>query len=103
MKKLLLLMVFVLSFAQLSAQRTSTWKKVSDHVQDSEKIRTTSYSERQQLFQVNLVELRQVLANAADKFSGQPGVSVEFPNSNGELEEFLVWENSNFEPALQAQ
>jgi subtilisin-like proprotein convertase family protein len=103
MKKLLLLMTFVLSFAQLSAQRTSAWKKVADNIQDSEKIRTTSYSERQQLFQVNLVQLKEVLANAADKFSGQPGVAIEFPNSDGELEQYLVWENSNFAPELQAQ
>ena len=30
-------------------------------------------------------------------------LKFEFPNANGELEKFLVWENSNFEPGLQAQ
>lgn len=104
MKKLLLLLTLVLSVAQLSAQKASSWRKVSDeNVSDSEKIRTTSYSERQQFYQLNVAQMRQTLTGAADKFSGQPGIQVEFPNINGEMEKFLVWENSNFAPELQAQ
>jgi len=104
MKKLLLFVALVLSAAQLSAQKSPSWKKIAgDNVSDSQKIRTTSYSEKQEFFQLNVSQLRQSLAPAQDKMSGLPGIIVEFPNSNGQLEKFQVWENSNFAPELQAQ
>ena len=104
MKKLLMLLTIVLSFAQLSAQKNPVWKKITvENVAESAKLRTTEYSEKQQFYQIDVTRLRQSLVNASDKFSGLAGVEVEFPNINGDLEKFLVWENSNFEPGLQAQ
>ena len=104
MKKSLLFLSIVFSFMQLTAQKSTSWKKVTEEsTQQLEKTKTTSYSENQQLFQLNVAQLRQSLANATDKFSGQQGIEISFPNSNGELEKFLVWENSNFDPELQAQ
>jgi len=103
MKKLLALLT-LLSLVQAYGQKNGVWKKVTpEMVQQLEKTRTTSYSDNQQLFQVNVVQLKQSLLHAADKFSGQPGVVVGFPNSAGAVEKFLVWENSNFAPELQAQ
>lgn len=104
MKRLLLFLAIVLPFVQLAAQKSALWKKVTpESVQQLEKIRTTSYSDRQQLFQINVNLLKQTLVNATDKFSGQAGIAVELPNIEGDLEKFLVWENSNFAPELQAQ
>jgi subtilisin-like proprotein convertase family protein len=104
MKKLLLFLAIVLSVVQLSAQKSAAWTKTTaERVLESAKIRTTSYSEDQQFYQLNVTQMRQSLANVSDKLSGQPGVAVEFPNAKGELEKFLVWENSNFAPELQAQ
>ena len=53
-------------------------------------------------FSLDLSSFKQSLVNAHDKFSNLPGVSVSIPNSKGEIETYIVWENSNFEPALQA-
>lgn len=104
MKKTLLFGVLLCAFAQSFAQNFGSWKKVSttDFSQES-LIRTTSYSENQVLFTLNVNEFKQALTSVPAKFSGQVGAEVYFPNVHGELEKFLVWENSNFEPALQAQ
>lgn len=102
MKKILL-MTIALSFGQLSAQKNA-WSKISeDNVGQLAKIRPTAYSERQQLYQVNTDLLRQKLVNLSDRFAGTPGIVVDFPNIDGSLEKFQVWENSNFAPELQAQ
>lgn len=104
MKKILLNCFVVLSMMQLYGQKKQLWTKSSvDQIVDSEKIRTTSYSDNQKLYKVDLSVLKQSLLNVSDKFSGSPGVVVEFPNSGGFLERFIVWENSNFAPELQAQ
>lgn len=96
-------MAVALSFGQLSAQKNA-WKKVDqESVSQLQRIKEESYSERQQLLQVNVDAVKQLLANATDKQSGMAGVVVEFPNIDGALEKFQVWENSNFAPELQAQ
>ncbi len=104
MKKLLLLSVVLLSIGQTYGQKKQVWMKSNaDNINEASKIRSTSYSEDQAFYTVDLATLKQSLQNASDKFSGKPGVVVEFPNRNGEIEKFLVWENSNFAPELQAQ
>lgn len=103
MKKLLLFVAVALSFGQLSAQK-GAWKKVDQaSVSQLQKFRQDSYSEKQQLFDINVNTLRQALANTADKFSGAAGVMVDIPNIDGGFDKFQVWENSNFAPELQAQ
>lgn len=103
MKKILLIAAIVLSFSQLSAQKNA-WKNVSpESVAQLQKIKGETYSERQQLLQVNVDAIRQKLSGATDKFSGSQGVMVDFPNIDGQMERFQVWENSNFAPELQAQ
>jgi hypothetical protein len=104
MKKLLLFSVVLLSIGQTYGQKKQVWMKSNaDNIDEARKIRSTSYSEDQSLYSVDLATLRQSLGNATDKFSGKAGVVVEFPNRSGVLEKFLVWENSNFAPELQAQ
>ncbi|MBC7641850.1 MAG: T9SS type A sorting domain-containing protein [Flavobacterium sp.] len=104
MKKIILIFVIAVNLFQSYAQKSSAWQIISaNNIQDSQKIRTTSYSEKQKFFQVDLLKIKQSLIGVNAKFSGLPGVLVEFPNSNGDLERFLVWENSNFEPLLQQQ
>ena len=103
MKKPLLILALVLSFGQLLAQKSSVWHAVS-HSQTSKlaKVRTDLNEEGEQYFSLDAVAFKQTLVNAKDKFSKQPGVVVEFPNMNGEIEKFQVWENSNMEPSFQA-
>lgn len=104
MKKLLLLLIVVFPILQMFAQSNDVFKKITvERASYLQPIRTTSYSERQQFYQIDVVSLQHTLAPATDKFSGTPGIAVDFPNSNGEFERFMVWENSNFATELQAQ
>jgi len=104
MKKLLLFLAIVLAIAPLSAQKRVSWNQVTAaNIAQSAKVRATDYSQNEQFYQLNEDQLRQALATAADRFSGQAGVEVSFPNVNGEMEKFQVWENSNFAPELQAR
>ena len=101
----LLLIALAFCFLQLNAQNTTnTWIKTTpERVSYLDKVRPSSYSEKQQLYLLNMESITQVLAKANDKFSQKPAVYVSFPNINGEMEKFMVWENSNFEPELQAK
>ncbi|SCY24922.1 zinc-dependent metalloprotease [Flavobacterium caeni] len=103
MKKLLLFAAVALSIGQLSAQKNAYRKVDPSVVAQAAKINEVNYSERQQLLEINVNSLKQVLAGTTNRTSGQAGVVVEFPTIEGGFEKFRVWENSNFEPALQAQ
>lgn len=104
MKKLLLLVVFIITVTQSFAQKNSSWKAWdSNKTINSPKIRQADYSQNQLLLQFNAASFKQSLANVADRNSGQAGVEIQLPNVKGEMEKFLVWESSNFEPGLQAQ
>ena len=103
--KRFLIIAIAFSFLQLHAQNdTATWIKTTAKVVPSfAKVRTTSYSDNQQLYLLNTNNLKQSLTYANDKFSQKPAVIVSFPNISGKLENYMVWENSNFEPELQAK
>ena len=104
MKKILFLVVFILSVNFSFSQRNTSWKLFENNkAVTSEKIRQTPYSENQKLLQFNAVQFKQSLTNVPQKSSGHAGVEIQLPNINGDLEKFQVWESSNFEPALQAQ
>ena len=103
MKKVLLFLAAALAVVPASAQKGG-WSKVSnDRAAGLERVREGSYADNQQLYVLDAQAMRQTLAQAPDKFSGQPGVEVLVPNIDGKLDKFLVWENSNFAPGLQAQ
>ena len=103
MKKVLLLLAVAFAAFPATAQKGG-WTKVSaDRAAGLERVREGAYAANQQFFAFDAQSMRQALAQAPDKFSGQPGVEVLMPNAEGKFEKFIVWENSNFEPALQAQ
>ena len=103
MKKNLLLLVFIFSVG-LSFAQNSSWKLWDNKKTISaDKVRQTAYSDNQKLLQFDAIQFKQTLADVRQKSSGQAGVEIQLPNSNGQLEKFLIWESSNFEPALQAQ
>jgi subtilisin-like proprotein convertase family protein len=104
MKKTLLLLVVFLSIGQVFAQNKNIWKsKDVSEISDIRRARPNNVCEGELYFTLNLNEFRQSLLNVKDKFSNAPGVAVTIPNLNGDLETFLVWENSNFVPELQTR
>ena len=104
MKKLLLLFVLMLSFAQITAQKNYAWRKVSlENVTRLDKTKKTTYSDLQQFYKLDSNKFKQSLIKANNRLSGLAGVNVEMPTIDGKLEKFEVWENSNLAPELQAK
>lgn len=104
MKKILLFVVSLLSVTFSFSQRNNSWKLFENNkAVTTERIRQTAYSVNQKLLEFNAVQFKQSLAAVPQKSAGQAGVVIQFPNINGAMEQFQVWESSNFEPALQAQ
>jgi subtilisin-like proprotein convertase family protein len=103
MKKLLLTLIVVMTLTGAFAQRKVTWSYTSEKVLDSQRIKEENYAQNQQLLKIDLANFKQSLSGAKDRFSHQPGLLVNFPNIAGEIETYEVWENSNFEPELQAK
>ena len=102
MKKILLLIVLSFSFGQMMAQNNPLWQqREASRISEIKRNRTDNVCEGELYFSLNLNAFKQSLANATDKFSHLPGVIISLPNLDGQLETYEVWENSNFEPALQ--
>lgn len=104
MKKIVL---FVLCFTVIytaTAQETNYW---SSHI-DAEKITTDkavariSFPKTFKLFDLNTNLLRGELFKVVDNASAHSTI-ISLPNANGEIEQFEIYEASNFEPELQAR
>ncbi len=107
MKKFLFLtLVSVLSTLMGFSQSDKFW---SLHNESSGKIITDkavarlSFPKEFKLFDVNIEPLRQQLFSVVDNRTSNHSTIITLPNADGQLEEFEVFEASNFEPALQAR
>ncbi len=107
MKKFLFLtFVSVLTTVMGFSQADRFW---SSHNESSGKITTDKAVARQsfptafKLFDVNIEPLRQQLFSVVDNRSANHSTVITLPNADGQLEQFEVFEASNFEPALQAR
>ena len=102
-KRITLLLVFL--YATLSiAQDASIWKKIGNHSSSvTSKNGTTSYSNAIS-FRLDQNQLQATLKKSNSSVVGKgASLVLTIPNAKGELEKFLVVENSNFEPKLQEQ
>src|SRR5258705_8343094 len=106
MRKVLLLALVLTSFSMLAfSQGDRFW---SANNQDRTSIPTDkavgrlTYPKEFKLFNLNLEPLRQELLSVVDR-SSKHSTIITLPNANGGLEQFEVYEASNFEPDLQAQ
>ncbi|MFN3907433.1 MAG: reprolysin-like metallopeptidase [Flavobacterium sp.] len=101
MKKLLLfLMVFSMSFAQKIHWNTVT----STNNLLSKNVERESFPSQFTLIELNsLQHLKTNLEKCPDRFTNNKGVIIGFPNALGEVENFELFESSNFDPVLQAQ
>ena len=104
MKKTVLLFAIAMSFGQMVAQKKAVWHSLG--AQPTSKIvrtRPNLNTEGELYFTADVNAFKQFLANTPAKFSATAGTIVSIPNLNGEIETYRVWEDSNFEPDLQAQ
>lgn len=105
MKKIILLTLFtVLSFLDMSAQKNNFWTPVNENVTAvSKTAQRESFPSSFTMYSLNLDAFKTIITTAPDRFLSQQGVIVTFPNAQGEMERFELFEASNFEPELQAQ
>lgn len=93
-----------MSVGQLIAQKASIWHRLTPiQTYKLSRVRPNKVTEGELYFTVDLNPLKQVLISAPQKSELQSSVVIEMPNRNGDLEKYIVWENSNMTPDFQAQ
>jgi Metallo-peptidase family M12B Reprolysin-like/Secretion system C-terminal sorting domain/Bacterial pre-peptidase C-terminal domain/Fibronectin type III domain len=107
MKKVVLLTVVLamISFAGFS-QSDKFWS--ADNANRSsiitdKAVARLSFPKEFKLFSLNTASLKQQLFSVVGNRALQHSTVISLPNADGSLEQFEVFEASNFEPALQAQ
>src|SRR5678810_1244072 len=106
MRKLLPVTLVLLSFSTLAFSQADRFWSVNNgdrnNIPTDKAVARLTYPKEFRLFNLNLEPLRQELLSVVDRSSKHLTV-VTLPNANGELEQFEVYEASNFEPELQAE
>jgi len=106
MRKLLLASLVLLSFSTLAfSQGDRFWSANNgdrNNIPTDKAVARLTYPQEFRLFNLNLAPLRQELLSVVDRSSKHSTV-VTLPNANGDIEQFEVYEASNFEPDLQAK
>src|SRR6187401_3694990 len=106
MRKLLLVALVLLSFSTFSfSQADRFWSANNvdrNNIPTDKAVGRLTYPKEFRLFNLNLESFRQELFSVVDRSSKHSTV-ISLPNANGELEQFEIYEASNFEPDLQAK
>jgi len=102
MKKKVLFLVLSCVSVLAQAQDKVFWKPVSKASLASRSL-LDEERQNQGLYELNPQILKSTLALTKGKTSEKATEVISLPNANGKMEHFLVWESSNFDPALQAQ
>src|SRR6188768_2694979 len=105
-KKFLLTLV-VVSITVLGFSQTDKFWSVNNEIRSNittdKAVARLTYPAVFKLFNLNVDPLRQELFSIVDKRSSNNSTVISLPNANGDLEQFEVFESSNFEPDLQAR
>lgn len=106
MKQSLRLTLFFLFITTIGFSQTDRfWSSNTDSrssITTDKAVARLSFPKEFKLFNLNIEPLRQDLFRVVDGAAKHSTV-ISLPNVNGELEQFEVYEASNFEPALQAR
>jgi hypothetical protein len=104
MKKILLFMMSFVLVCKMTAQQKNYWTARTDAAQltTDKAITRQSFPSEFRLFDLNIEPLRQDLFLIASKTTRQSTV-ITLPDADGSLQQYEVFEASNFEPALQAR
>ncbi len=101
------LLAFVLSFTMVTgmmAQKQAVWSPASiDKIHPAKTAERLSFPKEFKLFSLDLLPLQQALFSVVNSRGAKHSTVISLPNAAGNLEQFEVFEASNFEPALQAQ
>ncbi|HLA55754.1 MAG TPA: GEVED domain-containing protein [Flavobacterium sp.] len=98
-----LLSIALIAMSGLSFAQGGVWKSAVKKA-NSVTFENKTGIANPRLFELNINELKQAVANSPQRFSTQKSnVVVSFPNADGQLERFQIMENSNMDPALAAR
>lgn len=90
--------------SNLTAQKNYWSAHVSaDRIVTDKGVARLSFPKEFKLYDLNLETLKQQLFTIVDNQSSRHSAIISLPNADGNIEEFEVYEASNFEPALQAR
>ncbi|ESU23715.1 fpp1 protein [Flavobacterium enshiense DK69] len=85
------------------AQTDNAWKRSSgEKIEASKNVKRLSFPKKFDLYDLNISTVREALFSVVDK-SSKHSVIISLPNTKGELEQFEMYEASNFEQDLQAK
>lgn len=102
MRKSLLLVLTGLFYMAASGQQNYWSSRISNTGITTDKaVNRLAYPKVFKLFDLRIEPLRQILFSITDK-TGQSTI-ISLPNADGNMEQFEVFEASNFDPALQAK
>ena len=104
MRKLLLVFIAMITAISIQAQK-NFWSlhTNADKITTDKAVARLSFPKSFQLFDLNIEPLRQELFSVVNQTSSNRSTIISLPNADGQIEQFEVFEASNFEPALQAQ
>lgn len=104
MKKIILIaLVSVLMLTNGYSQTDKLWKSVENrNIITSKNVTRLSFPKEYDLYELNIAPLREVLFTAINNTS-KKGVIINLPNTKGTLEQFEMFEASNFDSELQAR
>jgi subtilisin-like proprotein convertase family protein len=105
MKKILqyFLVAFIVH-STMNAQNNSAWTRINQGDKTIlDRNNGKPNGENELFFKFDEMVLKQSLLSLEDKTSNRNRIEILIPNKNGVLEQFLVWESSNFAPELQAK
>ena len=105
MKKFLLLSAFLFAAFNGFAQTDKVWSTVKDqNIKKNKYVERESFPQEFKLIQLELSLMKQVLLTAPNRNSkSNKGIVISLPNASGGLENFEVFEASNFDSDLQSQ
>ncbi len=100
----LLLAVFAVSISFTVSAQENYWSSRSDNsgITTDKAVARQSFPTEFKLFSLNIEPLRQKLFSAVNSRENN-SVIISLPNADGNMEQFQVYEASNFEPELQAR
>lgn len=104
MKKNILVLFFAVWCVCIQAQNKSPWTRVNAAtVTTYNKNTNRPHAGKELFFRLDAAMLKQSLIGLQSESSKKVSTKIGIPNSDGELEQFLVWESSNFDLELQAR
>ncbi len=105
MKKLLLLLTAIVSFAFNGFSQNTNWRKIdSPNISEDSKLARGTQVKEFAIYKLDLNKIKlQLAASPKRTATAESDVIIAFPNSEGEVQNFKMYESSSLEPEIAAK